>query len=341
MTLCDCGCVLQSFTAQRIDTDSAANDSRPSSRRAARPVAASDDVYGDVRRPTTIRVIDDASESTLPSASEHDRKRLSVARSESVTTDANDDVEQSEVIQPRKQLFTAIYWDYFGEDKPLRWIRYRPGMDVGNDDQEPLSSVQQEDRIGDAVLFDVLQVNNTSCCRELCAHPVSQRIAMRGHAVTRSALTCVNVCVLLPCFWPFQLCDISATVADARVVTNPDGETCVQYAIVVSMISEVCSKMCISCGVNTNHRGDLRCFAVYRGFREFHDLQTRLAEEFPHAEGLPSLPSRTLFRSYDPRFISDRRASLRAYVLCMPLASPSVTTATATVHSDCGIDGRH
>ena len=104
---------------------------------------------------------------------------------------------------------------------------------------------------------------------------------------------------------------MNATVADARIVTNDKGETCVQYAIVVSLLGEVCSKMCNACGVATSHRGDVTCFSVYRSFREFYELQTRLVEEFPNAEGLPTLPGRTLFRSYDPRFISARRSSLR------------------------------
>jgi hypothetical protein len=110
------------------------------------------------------------------------------------------------------------------------------------------------------------------------------------------------------------MCDVSATVADARVVTTVKGETCVQYAIVISMLSESVAKMLHACELLANHRGDVRCFAVYRGFREFRDLQMRLKEEFPNAEGLPSLPHRTLFRSYDPRFISARRANLRKYV---------------------------
>ncbi len=111
-------------------------------------------------------------------------------------------------------------------------------------------------------------------------------------------------------------------MADARIVTNEDGNTCVQYAIVISLLGEACSRLCNACGLTTSHRGDIRCFAVYRGFSEFHDLQSRLSEEFPNAEGMPSLPARTLFRSYDPRFISSRRASLRTYVAVASYALP-------------------
>lgn len=108
-----------------------------------------------------------------------------------------------------------------------------------------------------------------------------------------------------------QLCDVVATVADARVVTTPSGETCVQYAVVVSLLGDVCSKLLNVCGVTSNHRGDVRCFAVYRGYRDFRALQASIEQEFPNMQGGPSLPGRTIMRSQDPKFISDRRTGLR------------------------------
>ena len=102
-----------------------------------------------------------------------------------------------------------------------------------------------------------------------------------------------------------------ATVADARVVTTPSGETCVQYAVVVSLLGDVCSKLLNVCGVTSNHRGDVRCFAVYRGYRDFRALQASIEQEFPNMQGGPSLPGRTIMRSQDPKFISDRRTGLR------------------------------
>ncbi len=120
-----------------------------------------------------------------------------------------------------------------------------------------------------------------------------------------------------PCTTPSsQLCDVTATVADARVVTAPSGHTCVQYTVVVSLLGDVCAKMLNVCGVASNHRGDVRCFAVHREYHEFRALQAAIEAEFPKMEGCPSLPGRTLLRSQDPKFISDRRSGLRTCVTC-------------------------
>ena len=70
---------------------------------------------------------------------------------------------------------TAVYEDYFSKDRPMRYMRYRPGMDVGTGVDEPVSQVEQDDNIGDAALYDLVQVREhrvtvtcggmSRCCR--------------------------------------------------------------------------------------------------------------------------------------------------------------------------------